>query len=191
MGRPKEWLTIDGESFLARLVRCFHEAGLPTIVAAAPGRSLPPVPEEVRIAFDSCPGQGPLSGFETGLSAIPATAQSVFLTSCDVPLLRPDFVRFSLDLLETHEAAVPFAGNRFHPLVAAYRVEGMLARIRGLLARGCRRLQDLLDVSDVRIISEAEMRTIDPGLDSLRNINTPEDYLHLVKTCESSSRLDG
>jgi molybdopterin-guanine dinucleotide biosynthesis protein A len=35
---------------------------------------------------------------------------------------------------------------------------------------------DLLDAVPTRVVTEAELADADPGLRSLRNVNTPEEY---------------
>ncbi len=50
-----------------------------------------------------------------------------------------------------------------------------VAAVAVLLTMGTN-LSTLFDTVATRRVSEAELRDVDPGLDSLRNINRPEDY---------------
>jgi len=45
-----------------------------------------------------------------------------------------------------------------------------------MATRGERRLHTIVDQIRARIVEEAEMRLIDPRLESFCNVNTPEDY---------------
>ena len=48
--------------------------------------------------------------------------------------------------------------------------------VEKLLAAGQRRVLDLLDLIRTHRIPEAELRAVDPELQSVRNLNTPADY---------------
>ena len=93
MGRPKAWLPFGDEALLTRVVRLLSEAMEPVVVVAAAGQELPPLPPAVAVVRDEEPGRGPLQGLATGLKALPGQVEAAYLSSCDVPLLRPAFVR--------------------------------------------------------------------------------------------------
>src|SRR5207244_1312935 len=93
MGRPKAWLQFGGELMLPRVVRILSETVAPIVVVAAPEQDVPPGPPEVRIVRDEERGRGPLQGLAAGLDALRGLADAAYLSSCDVPFLRPAFVR--------------------------------------------------------------------------------------------------
>jgi molybdenum cofactor guanylyltransferase len=93
MGTPKAWLPFGDELMLPRVVRIVREAVGLVVVVAAPGQDVPPLPADVRIVRDEVEGRGPLGGLAAGLAALEGEADVVYLSSCDVPLLRPEFVR--------------------------------------------------------------------------------------------------
>lgn len=176
MGRPKAWLPFAGEHMLPRVVRIIGSVAAPIVVVAAPGQSIPPLPDGTEIVRDECPGRGPLEGMAAGLRAIAARGiDCAFISSCDVPLLRAAFVRDLIDRLGGWDIAVPFAASRHHPLAAVYRTR-VLATINELLSRDRRRPIFLFESCPTRLVTEDELRTVDPNLDSLRNLNTPDDY---------------
>src|SRR5476649_600377 len=123
MGRPKAWLPIAGELMLPRVVRLLREVVAPIIVVAAPEQDLPMMPDDVRIVRDEEKGRGPLQGLAAGLAALQGHAEAAYASSCDVPFLKPAFVRRMIDLLGTHSICVPFVEGYHHPLAAVYRVE--------------------------------------------------------------------
>ncbi|MEY4179577.1 MAG: Molybdenum cofactor guanylyltransferase [Planctomycetota bacterium] len=104
--------------------------------------------------------------------------EAVFATGCDTPLLRPEWIRFLAGELGTQEAAVPLDGGHFHPLSAVYRIES-LARIETLLAQGESRLTALCAQLRTRAIPVDRLRLVDPQLESLINVNCPEEYIEL------------
>jgi len=181
MGAPKAWLRVGDEFMLSRVVRIVGEAAGPVVVVAAPGQDVPPLPTGTRVVRDEVEGKGPLGGLVAGLVALEGEADVVYLSSCDVPLLKVAFVRH---ILASNQGAyaprspcavVPRVGGRLHPLAAAYALD-VLPVARALLARDCLRMTDLLDAIPTCVIEDHELAAIDPALDSLRNVNTPEEY---------------
>ena len=100
MGRPKAWLAFGAEFMLQRVVRVLRDAVEPVVVVAAPDQDVPPLPEGVEIARDEIGGKGPLGGLAAGLAALEGRCDAVYLSSCDVPLLRAAFVRRVCEGLE-------------------------------------------------------------------------------------------
>src|SRR5947207_754248 len=100
MGAPKAWLPFGDELMLPRVVRIVGEAIGQVVVVAAPGQDVPPLPGDVRVVRDEVEGRGPLGGLAAGLAALEGEADAVYLSSCDVPLLKPEFVRCVVGLLE-------------------------------------------------------------------------------------------
>jgi molybdopterin-guanine dinucleotide biosynthesis protein A len=180
MGQAKTWLSFDGEAMLQRVVRVMREVLDPVIVVAAEGQELPELSSEVAIIRDELEGRGPLQGLATGLTALEGQVDGVYLSSCDVPFLRPEFVTRVVSLSRDtssalHEIAVPRFCDRFHPLAAAYNVS-VLPHVQQLLAGGVFRLTSLLDIVPIRIIEPHELADVDPEFESFRNLNTPEEY---------------
>lgn len=175
MGQAKAWLPFGAERMLPRVVRLLGETVAPVIVVAAPGQDLPSLPAEVEIVRDENEGRGPLQGLATGLAAMTDKADAVYLSSCDVPFLRPAFVRRMCDLLGLHAICVPRIDDYFHPLAAVYRRE-VHAEVQRLLDAERLRPIFLFDALPTRIVGSAELADVDPGFESLRNLNAPSDY---------------
>jgi molybdenum cofactor guanylyltransferase len=175
MGRPKAWLPFGGETMLARVVRLLGEVVAPVVVVAAPGQDVPELPPGVEIVRDPERGRGPLQGLAAGLAALRGRADATYLSSCDVPLLRPAFVRRLIDLLGEQDIAVPEVGGYRHPLAAVYRLEVAPIAER-LLAEGRLRPAFLFDQARTRVVRPEELADVDPDFRSLRNLNTPVEY---------------
>jgi molybdenum cofactor guanylyltransferase len=175
MGRPKAWLPFAGEVMLPRVVRLLGEAVRPVVVVAAPDQDVPPLPPEVAVVRDEEKGRGPLQGLAAGLNALRGRAEAAYLSSCDVPFLRPAFVRRLVELLGDHAVCVPRVGDYHHPLAAVYRPEVADAVAR-LLAEDRLRPFFLFEAVPTRVVGEAELAGADPTFQTLRNLNTPEDY---------------
>lgn len=183
MGRPKAWLPFDGETMLERVVRILGETASPLVVVAAPDQELPKLPAQVLMARDPERGRGPLQGLAAGLDALMGMAPCAFVSSCDVPFLRPEFVRRMAELLGDNQIAVPDVGGYRHPLAAVYRAD-VLPSVCRLLDEDRLRPAFLFDCVATRFVKEEELADVDPGLWTLRNLNKPEDYEAALKEIE-------
>ena len=76
---------------------------------------------------------------------------------------------------EPNQVAVPRVGGYFHPLAAAYRLS-VRDTVMSLLAADRLRPVFLFDAVPTRVIEPHEFADIDPTFQSLRNVNTPDDY---------------
>ena len=185
MGRPKAWLPFAGEPMLARVVRLLGEAVRPLVVVAAPGQDVPPLPADVVMVRDEIAGRGPLQGLKAGLEALDGRADAAYLSSCDVPFLRPAFVRRLVELLGEHAICVPRVGDYHHPLAAVYRLD-VAGTVERLLAENRLRPFFLFDAVPTRVVQADELRDVDPDFQTLRNLNTPEDYAAALREQPSS-----
>ena len=175
MGRPKPWLPFAGEIMLPRVLRLLSEAVRPLVVVAAPDQDLPPLPSDVSVVRDEEKGRGPLQGLSAGLKALRGQADAAYASSCDVPFLKPAFVRRVIELLGDHHICVPRVEGYHHPLAAVYRLD-VAGAVDRLLAEDRLRPVFLFDVVPTRLVSAAELQDVDPTFETLRNLNTPEEY---------------
>jgi molybdopterin-guanine dinucleotide biosynthesis protein A len=187
MGRPKAWLPFAGEVMLARVVRLLGEVVAPLVVVAAPGQDVPGLPPGVAVVRDPERGRGPLQGLAAGLEALRGRADAAYLSSCDVPFLRPAFVRRMVELLGEHTACVPRVEGYLHPLAAVYRLEVAPVAAR-LLAEDRLRPAFLFDAVPTRVVTAEELAEADPTLQSLRNLNTPAEYEAALRDAEVEGR---
>jgi molybdopterin-guanine dinucleotide biosynthesis protein A len=183
MGTPKAWLPFGAERMLQRVVRLLGEVAEPIVVVAAPGQETPPLPDSVEIVRDEEQGRGPLQGLAAGLAALKGRADAAYATSCDVPFLQAAFVRRLVELLGEHQICVPKVGEYHHPLAAIYRVE-VEPTVRALLAVNRLRPVFLFDAVPTRVVSAEELTAADATFQTLRNLNTPEEYEAAVREVE-------
>jgi molybdenum cofactor guanylyltransferase len=176
MGLAKATLPFGPELMLQRVVRLLGQVVSPIAVVAAPGQELPPLPAGVIVARDEREGRGPLEGLLAGLSALAPHCDAAYATSCDVPLLVPSFVREMTAKLGEHDIAVSVEGEFHHPLAAVYRTN-ITSVIAELLAANQLRPVFLFDRVATCRVPVSELTAVDPRLDTLKNLNRPEDYL--------------
>jgi molybdopterin-guanine dinucleotide biosynthesis protein A len=179
MGVPKATLPFGSETMLQRVVRLLGTVVSPVVVVAAREQWLPELPPGVTVTRDEREQRGPLEGLRAGLRRLPNSIGIAYVTSCDVPLLVPAFVERMVELMGDHDIAVMEINGFPHPLSAVYR-SNTLPHIESLLAEDRLRPVFLFDAVRTRRVRPEEMTSVDPQLRTLRNLNTPEDYLEAL-----------
>jgi len=185
MGSPKAALEWHGSTLLRRTAGILaHATGGPVVVVRAAGQELPGLPEDILVAEDPRPGKGPVQGIAAGLGMLRGRADAAFVSSTDLPFLHPAFVRRVLSVLEDDagtDVALPVARGFRQPLAAAYRVS-LAQTAERLVAEDRLRPAFLFDQCTVETLDDDALKqdpvlaALDPGLDSVVNVNTPADY---------------
>lgn len=184
MGLPKAALEWHGSTLLYRTAALLRRTvSGPVVVVRAAGQSLPSLPDGVRVIDDPVAGLGPLQGIGAGLAAVPdiTASAAAFVCSTDLPFLHPAFVRRVLAGLGDADVALPVAHGYRQPLAAAYRT-ALAGPIAALLAEGKRRPGMLFEqcrvvfLDEPALLADPELARLDPGLESLTNVNEPADY---------------
>jgi molybdopterin-guanine dinucleotide biosynthesis protein A len=184
MGRPKAALEWHGSTLLRRVAGIVARVvDGPVVVVRAPGQELPELPRGVEVADDAREGRGPLQGIAAGLAAVGPRAEAAYVSSTDVPLLHPAFVRAVLRELarEDTDVALPLAHGFRHPLSAAYRT-ALLPAVEELIAQDRMRPDFLFarcrvhGLGEDELLADGALAAADPGLLSLLNVNDPEEY---------------
>lgn len=183
MGTTKAALEWHGSTLLYRAAALLSRTvSGPVLVVASPGQELPELPAGVEVVEDPVEGVGPLQGVATALAALAGRAPAAFVCSTDMPFLHPAFVaRVLRGLAPDADVALPVARGFRQPLAAVYRtslaglVASLLAQGRtrpGMLYRDC----TVAQLDDADLLDDAAVARLDPDLDSVVNVNTPEDY---------------
>lgn len=185
MGTAKAWLEWHGSTLLGRTAGMLRRTvGGPVVVVAAPDQRLPPLPPGVAVVEDPVEGRGPLQGLAVGLAAVADGAEAAFVCATDMPFLHPAYIRRVLRELTASTAgiALPVARGHRQPLAAAYR-PALAARVAadllaggeprlGMLAKHC----EVAWLDDERLLADPDLAAHDPGLASVVNVNTREEY---------------
>ena len=187
MGSSKASLEWHGLPLLGRIARLLaRSVSGPIIVVRAADQILPELPSGVTVVEDARADRGPLEGIAAGLRALPAPVELAYVSSTDVPLLHPAFVRCIVaNTIPGIDAAVARTDGRIHPLAATYRTS-VLPTIEEQLAGDLLRPAALFERVPTRFLDEAdlladpEIRLHDPELSSVRNLNRPDEYASAV-----------
>jgi molybdopterin-guanine dinucleotide biosynthesis protein A len=183
MGSPKAALEWHGSTLLRRVTGIVaRSVDGPVVVVRAPDQPLPGLPPSVEVVDDAREGRGPLQGLAAGLAALRDRAPVAYVSSTDVPLLHPRFVRRVLDALDDDvDVVLPHVGGFNHPLAAAYRT-ALADEVQRLVAEDRMRPAFLFEACRVRrleapaLLADPALAALDPALDSVLNLNEPADY---------------
>lgn len=183
MGSPKSALNWHGSTLLRRVTGLAMRAvDGPVVVVRAPGQELPTLDPAVEVVSDAREGRGPLQGLAAGLAALAGRADVAYVSSTDVPLLHPAFIRRVLGALGPDvDVVLPEIHGFRQPLSAAYRV-ALLPVVEALIAADklkpaflfeqCR----VLRLDDQAMLRDRILAGADPDLESVSNLNEPADY---------------
>jgi len=188
MGRPKAWLDLGGRPLLLQVARQVRPLVREIVVVAAQDQTLPaldevtlddpasshaPTPCLITVIRDRVPDLGPLPALALGLETI--RAAHAFALACDAALVQRAVLQLLARERTRARAVIPLWDGRAQPLVAIYarRLAPDLAR---LAASGERRLQAILQLTDVQQLAAEQFQGCDPEGVSFRSLNTPGDY---------------
>lgn len=183
MGAPKASLEWHGLPLLSRVVRLLaRSVPGPIVVVRAKDQPLPELPGDVGVVEDAQAGRGPLEGIAAGMRGLPAEIGLAYVSSTDVPLLHPAFVRRVVaGVVAGIDVAVARTDGHTHPLAATYRTS-VLSRIEEQLAADVLRPAALFERVPTRFLDEPDLladpnvSAHDPELHSVRNLNRPDEY---------------
>jgi FdhD protein len=175
MGRNKALLQVEGgvmiEAVYRRLSELFDEVILvtntPELYDFIPCRKI----------GDIFPEMGPLGGIHAALSA--CSAGRIFVTGCDMPSLNPLLIRELCTMPGDEDAVIPETPGGLEPLHAVYSKSGLPA-MTAMLQRSERSVLSFFDRASIKRVSRDRISRLDPEFRSFRNVNTPEEYRHMV-----------
>lgn len=173
LAADKALLPFGSESMLARVVRIVGVVVDPTrtVIVAAAGQRLPPLAAPV--VRDRSEFKGPLAGIRRGAEALAPDVETVFISGCDTPLLLPSVIHFLFEQIDDVDCALPEDSDRLYPLCGVYRKHAL----HQVIADRTRSLHRYVGTLKSRRIPTEQLRTVDPDLNSLWNVNTHDDYL--------------
>jgi len=125
------------------------------------------------IVTDIFPIRSSLTGIHTGLFYI--TTPYAFFVACDIPFIKKELIGILLDNVEPGiDIVIPETSKGVEPLCSVYS-KRCFKPIEEQLEKKSLKIQRVFQKVRVKKISEDILRTIDPDLVSLSNINTPDD----------------
>jgi molybdopterin-guanine dinucleotide biosynthesis protein A len=194
MGRDKGLLDFGGVPLIVHsahliepLVACVTVVGPPRRYAAMGLRA---------IADQGTAGRGskrirlgPLAGISSALAATHLPWN--LIVACDLPYLSRAWLEWLLSRATRSrgQIVIPRTARGLEPLAAVYRRE-CGGPIAAALARGARKVTDVIEELRMDVVYQREWRRLDPRALVLKNMNSPEDYAEARKWW-SAERLHG
>ena len=125
---------------------------------------------------DLFPGMGALAGLHSGLHH--AANQFIFAVACDMPYLNSTLIRRLSAHRHLADVVIARGEKGWEPLHAVYS-KSCLNPMQKALSADRKRIVSFFPEVQVCEFSSDSVADIDPGFDSFRNINTPEEYYRL------------
>jgi molybdenum cofactor guanylyltransferase len=122
---------------------------------------------------DVIPDAGSLGGIYTGL--VSAKTPCGLCVACDMPFVKPDFLRLLCDTAAQADVVIPRNAEDFQPLCAVYS-QACQAPIRQKIAAGRLKITGFFDQVRVHVIDGELLAHYDPPDVMFFNANTPEEY---------------
>ncbi len=170
IGGNKAFVQLGGETLITRVCRLLTDIFSEVVIVADEVDPFSHLP--YRCLPDRFPKLGPIGGIESALRGIPQ--KGLFVVACDMPFLNPDVVRSMLALSGDYDLVIPQIAGRLHPLHAIYNPT-CLPVIADHIKKKDLALRSLPDELHCLFFGEDLFRRLDPQLQSLVNINTPEN----------------
>lgn len=175
MGRDKAMLTLDKQTFIGHLARelsgC-HEVFISSVFDSDYSDY------GLRMFVDEYPHVGPMEGIRQSLRH--ADTDYVFICAVDMPFVRREMVEYLAKFISSdHDAWVFRDKDRIHPLCGIYSRTVLPVAVK-LIGEGSYRMMGLLANIRTQYI---DISTGGFFPETLRNINTPEDYRAIRGEC--------
>ena len=171
----------DGRPLLHHALGRVVEVADPVVLVLAPGAPEPPLPaglaDRVVVARDPVAFGGPLAGLAAGLAVLDEAVEVALVAGGDMPTLAPAVLRLMVDAVAAADgrAAAILDADPPSPLPLAIRPAPAFDAARALLAADRRSLMGLLDVLGATRIEAARWRALDPGGETLADVDTRAD----------------
>lgn len=177
IGSEKAFLPFFGRTMIERTAEIVGEVVDEVVVVARDEEQrerLKDLVPQARLTCDPVRGLGPVAGLVAGMTE--ARGELSLAVGCDLPFLNPEVLELLFDLARGYDATIPAKeGGLIEPLHAVYRTDSMARACEAALKAGQRRIRAPLEGLRVRCVSVELLRSIDPELLSLFNLNTEED----------------
>ena len=170
MGTNKALLQFDGVRIIERLLGAIRPLFEETAIVANDAEAYADL--GVPVWPDRIPGKGALGGIYTAVSR--SASPRVFCIACDMPFPSQAVITYLRDQAAGYDAVVPRTADGYHPLHAVYG-KGCLPAMEAMIRDGALRVDRLFPLVRFRTVGENELRSLDPSLLSLVNVNTWED----------------
>jgi molybdopterin-guanine dinucleotide biosynthesis protein A len=166
LGRPKAEVPVGGVPMVDRVRRAAAAVGGEIITVGKAGEPVP-LPG-VRHVGEAFPDRCALSGVVASLTEF--RGERVLVLACDLPLIEPALLVHLASRDSWADVTLPLVAGRLQPLLAVYG-PGALGPLGETLVAGHLGLVRALGPLRMDIVTEPEVRAVDPRLRSFLNVN--------------------
>jgi molybdopterin-guanine dinucleotide biosynthesis protein A len=183
MGRDKAFLPFGQGLLIERVIEVIQQVTADVMLITN-------TPEQYQrfglpMCSDDIPDAGSLGGIYTGL--VSAKTPYSLCLACDMPFVKPDFLRFLCDMAAEADVVIPRNAEDFQPLCAVYS-HACREPIRQKIAAGRLKITGFFDQVRVRVIDGALLADYDPHDVMFFNANTPEEYAMAQRMLQGEGR---
>ena len=170
MGENKAFIRVKGRRIIDRTVELFHDIFEQVILVT--NEPLTYSHLNLEIVVDLIPANSALIGIYTGLFY--AATTYCFVVACDMPFLNRKVIDYMVSIRKNYDIVIPVLDDGYHPTHALYS-RRCITPIKKLIQTGNFKITDFFNRVTVREVTEKELRSLDPSMEAVLNINTPED----------------
>ena len=171
MGSNKAFLKYGSTTFIEHQVMMLRKIFDEIILSANDTNAYTSL--KLPIVSDVIPERGPLSGICAGLSR--AKSSHAFVIACDMPFINEKLILYLKSQINGYDVVVPQTSRGLEPMHAFYSRNCIQPMYR-CLEEGRLRIVDFFSEVKVKIVNEKEFAGLDASLQSLINLNTPDEY---------------
>ena len=177
-GEEKSLKMVKGKRMICRVIDAMQDVADEIVISVRDESQRDLISQFVdsyQFVYDEIHDIGPLAGIDSCLKKI--NGEYVFIAACDMPFINKKAVELLFESAKGHDAAVPRHENGLiEPLHSVYRRDAALEAVEASIKAGERRIAaPLKRLKDVAYVSDAEIKKVDPELETFLNINEAED----------------
>jgi len=176
MGSNKAFLELKGKTFIELQIELLREMFDEIFISANTSSEYEYL--NLPIFKDVYPGKGPLGGIYTSL--INSSSLHTFMLACDMPFVGPELIKHLKDLTKEYDVVIPKSEKGLEPLHAFYS-KNCIDPIKRSLDENNLRIISFFPHVKVKIVELDSMASSDRFKNSIKNLNTMDDYEDVAK----------
>ena len=176
MGSNKAFLELKGKTFIELQIELLREMFDEIFISANTSSEYEYL--NLPIFKDIYPGKGPLGGIYTSL--INSSSLHTFMLACDMPFVGPELIKHLKDLTKEYDVVIPKSEKGLEPLHAFYSKK-CIDPIKRSLDENNLRIISFFPHVKVKIVELDSMASSDRFKNSIKNLNTMDDYEDVAK----------
>ncbi|MBT3354567.1 MAG: molybdenum cofactor guanylyltransferase [Candidatus Scalindua sp.] len=177
MGSNKAFLELKGKTFIELQIELLREIFDDIFISANTSSEYEYL--NLSIFKDVYPGKGPLGGIYTSL--INSSSLHTFMLACDMPFIGPELINHLKDLTKEYDVVIPKSEKGLEPLHAFYSKK-CIDPIKRSLEEDNLRITSFFPHVNVKIVELDNLNLSDSFKNSIKNLNTRDDYEDVTKS---------